>query len=75
MKITIELTPAQIADAITGQDYPEQARVIDHIHAAIKREAQDEDYYWRWLHHLTQKMGDGKQLIRDMAYCLKAADE
>lgn len=71
MKIQIELTPDQIANAIVNQDYPQQAQAFDAIGAAIKRESEDEDKYYRWTRYLIEGMdADGRRLIRDLATAL-----
>ena len=74
MKLTIELTDQQIAQAFISQDYPDQARTLDVMGIAMKLDAEDDDKYYRWTRHLVKNLDvNGVRFIKDLGTAIKDA--
>ena len=76
MNMKIEVEATQIAAAILGQDYPDQALVFNALGKVMKSEAENEDKYYRWTRYIIAQVDlDGLQFFRDMSRALKDRDD
>lgn len=76
MKIEIDLTPMQIANAIISEDYPQQAVFYDALAHLMEVESENPDKKYRWCRYLISNMTeDGKNLIRDLHKALKDSEK
>ena len=76
MKMKIEVEATQVADAILGQDYPDQALVFNALGKVMKSKAENEDKYYRWTRYIIAQVDlDGLRFFRDMSRALKDRDD
>lgn len=76
MQIKLEVQATPIADAILGQDYPDQALVFNALGKVMKAQSEDDDKHYRWTRHLEHNLDeDGRRFFKDMAKAISHQED